>query len=345
MASQIVLWDPTDLGDADGRLDYRYENTISTPVTAAEYIGWRSGQGIADTYELTFTVSGGVTAAVVCGADVKNPFQSASVAITADGATWNYVLPGWRFKVSSSVDTGHKAIFSNGAIMTAGGVTTDVLNRGVVEAGSTSTQKQIAAKNVGDADSVTTKIAAVPGFYWTPLSAVAFVYAILPHSDDTREHNAPSGTKAITFADWKDGTGAKTGFKTADIYVDGDLCVSDAMFDGSTRYEYGHADYDDANDYLQGQAIILENTTADPSAVTITLVTTDGHLWEELAPDNSGSPGTWVTGDLTLTESGQQSGTIRAGQSGKFWNRWAPPSSAEPSTIRVPKFIVRGLTV
>jgi hypothetical protein len=349
MASQIVLWNPSLLGDPDGRYDYRWENTVNSPITSAEFLG--SGQEIADTYELTFTLSGGVTVAVVCGADTKNPFQDTGVAITADAATWNYVVPGWRFKVSASVDTGWKAKFANGVGMTAAGVTTNVLNEGVIQAGSSSTAQQISGKNVGDADSVTTKLRAIPARYWTPLDKIDLVEAILPHTDDSREHTAEADTYLITFQNLADGTGDKAGFKVVDIYVQkgsgaNEKAVNDAMFDGVTDYQYGHADYDDAKDKLKGMRIRLAaNASPVITSVTITLVVQDGAQYVELAPDVAGSPGSYTSGDLTLTESGQQSGTIRAGQSAKFWEKWSPPGGAQPGAIRGWDYATRGLTV
>lgn len=344
MASQIVLWDPTDLADADGRIDCRWENVVNVPITAAEFLG--SGQAIADTYEIVFTNTGGViTAEITCGNDVKNPFQAAGVSIVADASTWNYVIPGWRFKVSAAVDTNWEAVFANGVIVTGAGATTDVLNEGVIQAGASSAQQQVAAKNVGDADSVQTKVRAVPSRYWTPLSAYAYVSYILPHTDDSREHTAVAGIYTITFANFTDGTGAKAGFKVVDVLVGGVTAITAGMMSGAEDFQYGHADYNDAADPLQGLRLRLANTITDPTGVTITLVVLDGAQYVYLAPDVAGSPGSWTASDLSLTESGQASGTVRTGQHADFWEKWSPPDGTAPGTIRGWEYAIRGLTV
>jgi len=345
MPSQIVLWDPDDLADSDGRIDYRYENIVNSPITAAQYLA--NGCRISDTYELTFTNDGGtVTVDIECGNDVKNPFQEDDVAIVADASTWNYVIPGWRFKVAVAVATGWKARFANGVIMTAAGATTDVLNEGVIEAGSNSTPQQVAAKNVGDADSVTTKIRAVPGRYYTPLEdAAEIIDYILPHTDDTREHIAVPGTYTITFDNFADGTGDKAGYKVVDVLVDGNTAITAGAMNGAEDFQYGHDDYNDGGDYLAGLRLRLKNTTDDPTALTITLVVLDGAQYVYLAPDVAGSPGSYTAGDLTLTESGQASGTIRTGQHSDFWEKWVPPDSEEPGTIRGWDYAIRGMTV
>lgn len=344
MPSNIVLWDASNLSDPDGRIDVRYENTVNAPITAAALLD--SGQEVADVYELTFTNNGAgsYSVDVVAGAGSKNPYHATGVAVVCDGSTPNKdIVGGVSITCSASVDTGWKAKIALGAIMTSAGATTDILNRGIIDAGTNSTQKQIAAKNAGDADSATTKIRAVPGFYWLPLDAVAFVKKIDNHTDDTREHMAAAGTYTITFANW--GTDTGSGFKKADVYVNGNLAISTALFDGVTRYQYGVTGYDDVNDRLQGLAIILANTTADPTSTTVTLYVRDGWQWEELAPDNLGSPGTWITTDLTLTESGQVTGVIRTGQHADFWSRWNLPDAAAPGAIRLQRFSVRGRTI
>lgn len=345
MASEIVLWDPLNLADADYRIDFRFENTVNAPLPAGEVELLNSGQEIADVYTLVFTVVGpAVSVAVTCGAGSKNPYTQTGTSVTADGTTRNEdVIGGVSFAVAAGVATGWTGKISIGAIMTAAGATTDITNHGIVEAGASSTQTQIAAKNVGADDSVTTTIGAVPGFYWTPLDAYAFVKCINNHSDDTREHQAAKGDYTITFANW--GDDAPSGKKKCDILVGGNTAVTTALFDGATAYEYGVTGYDDGNDYLQGLQITLQDTVADPTAVTVTLHVMDGDDWEELAADVAGAPGAWTTGDLTLTESGELAGTITAGNSALFWNRWNIPDGTSPDTLRMQRFSVRGLTV
>ena len=145
----------------------------------------------------------------------------------------------------------------------------------------------------------------------------------------------------ITFADWKTGGSGK---KTADVYVDGVKAIEDAEFDGSTVYQYGVSGYDDAADKLEGLRIVLADTTADPTSVTVTLYVTAEHTWHEFAPDVSGSPGTYANQDLTLTESGESTGTITIGGAAYFWQKWNLPGAAAAGALRKNIPLVWGLT-
>ena len=67
--------------------------------------------------------------------------------------------------------------------------------------------------------------------------------------------------------------------------------------------------------------------------------------WVEYAPDVSGSPGTWQSGPLTLTELGETSGTITAGGYAFYWRRLVLPDSATPGDMAMTNDRVRGLTL
>ena len=345
MASQIQLRYPADVADPDGNLALRWENTTNTPIASATDL--ENGQAVADIYTLAFTEAAGVvTVDITPGEGSKNPYGATGVTVTADDATENLnIVPGASIVLSSSIVTGWAAKVSFGARMTAAGATTDILNIGVIEAGNSSTAQRIAAVNVGTDDSVQTTVDAVPGFYWEQTGAGDILLEINSHTDDTREHLAVKGTYAITFTTWADGVGVNAGYKTCNVYVDGGLCVTTAVFNGSTRYQYGVAGYEDGTDLLAGLSFILALSTDNPTAVTITLEVGEGDDWVELAVDNAGSPGSYQTAALTLTEPGQTAGTIRTGQTSYFWCRWTLPAGAAPDDIRLFRLSVRGLTV
>lgn len=346
MPSEIQLRAADMVGDPDGNLYLRWENTINAPIVSAT--DRANGQGVSDTYELTFTVSGGsVICDVVCGTEGKNPYAGLGKAVVADGVTPNVsLIPGVSIVISASVSTGWEAVVSYGAKMTSGGVTTDYLNVGRTIAGESSTQRRIAAVNVGDADSGDTTVDSVPSSYWKQTGAGDIVDLVDNDTDDTREHTAAAGEYEVTFQNWQDGGG---GYKIADVYVDGPQgsgkAIESALFDGSTRYQYGVTGYDNSADLLQGLSLILADSTDDPSAVTVTVVVADGDQWVELAPDDSGSPGAWQAGPLELTELGEADGTITAGGSCYFWQRWTLPDDATPGDLRQWRPSLRGITV
>lgn len=347
MASQIDIRHSSEVGTADGSLGVRWENATNTPIVSVTDLGL--GQKVADTYVLDFTKAGGVfTVVVTYGEGAKNPYYSvAAVTVTADDATGNTnIIPDLEIVLSSSIVTGWRGQVTIGAYQTSGGVITDVLNCGVVQEDSNTTPVKLAAVNIGGDDSVDTTIDAVPGFYWSQDTAANLIAEINSHTDDTREHLAVAGTYTITFQNWADGAGGYVGFKTCDVYVDGSKCITTAVFDGSTRFQYGDGiGYDDGTDLLAGLSLVLANDTDDPTTTTVTLVVSDGDDWVWLAEDNAGAPGTYQTAALTLTEAGQAAGTIRAGQLAYFWFKWAVPDGSAPGAIKLFRLSTRGLTV
>lgn len=349
MPSQIQLRHPDGIADPDYNLTLRYENTVNTPIVSCTDLD--TGQLLADVYTLAFTKTGGAfTVTVTCGESPKNPFEDADISITCDGVTENTnVIPGLSFVFSASIVTGWEAAVSIGAKMTSAGATTDMLNTGIVDAGSNSTAVRVAAVNVGDADAMVTTVRALPGFWWTQAGAGDVLAKVDQHADDTLEHTAVAGTYTITFTDWADGTGEHAGYKTCNIYSDDGggavLVATTAVFDGTSRVEYGEDCYNDADDPLPGLCLILANSTDDPSAVTITLTVRDGDEYVELAPDSAGSPGAYQSTDLTLTESGESAGTITTGGTAYFWYRVTVPDDGAPAAIRSVRLGIRNRTV
>jgi len=109
-------------------------------------------------------------------------------------------------------------------------------------------------------------------------------------------------------------------------------------------YQYGITGYIDGGDYLPGLGISLI-ANGDPTSKTFTIHARGGDDWVEFAPDSSGSPGTWQSGPLTLTELGEGTGTVKAGGHAFFWIRVNVPDSTDPGDMRLVNLRARGLTV
>lgn len=343
MSADLVFRYGPAAGTAQGDLDLQFYNVTGTPIVSVAFGG--AGQEIADSYELTFHVAGTVTVDVVCGSPLKNPNQATGVVVTANGTTvnWNVIL-GVGLVISAAVADANEALVTVGAYMTAGGAVTNVLNVGTLESGSSSPSVQIAAAVTGSSDASEVSVRSLPGFYFTPYNARSFIALVDNHSSTTRETLAVTGTYTITFANWGDGGGGK---KQADVMVGGELAISDAIFDGVTRYEYGSGNgYVDSTDRLRGLALVLVDTVADPSAMTVTLVV-DGtyYAYAELAEDLTGAPGNFASAALTLTEGGQGDGIITSGSSAPFWFRWNLPVTAVLGVLRLWTLRARGLEV
>ena len=339
--SDMVFRDAASPSDPDANLTLRYENTVNTPIASASWLD--NGRAVSDEYELIFTVSGSATCQVVC--NPKNPAYTASVAVTADGSTVNEnLIPGVGIVLSASTATGWKAKLSIGELMASDGSCTSRFAFGIVQSGNTTSNRRIAVVNPNSESVQGCKVTSLPGLRYSGTGADNLIKTIDNHSSDARDKMASGfGSATITFANWADGTGDDAGFKVADILVDGNTAVATARFDGATLYEWGVAAYDDTNDYLPGMGIMLENTTDDPRAASITLLVTEGYDWVELAPDSSGSPGTWVATDIDLTEAGETTGTITASGTAYFWVRTAVPSAATRGVMKTANVAVRGL--
>jgi len=344
MSAELYLWQPGQEADPDGKLLYRVENTINAPITAH---AWRAnGQAVAGEYQLDFINTGGtITVDVTAlggGASSKNPYHASGVAFTADGTTWNDdVLPGIRLKGSAAIDTGWQALVTVSNYMDGAASVTKILEFEIVTAGAASAGVRIGVKNTGDETASGPGAAGVivyslPGFHFTGTGAEEFISRIAPHSSTTRHKLASAATLTITFANWEDDAG--TGKKRADILVDGNTCVTDALFDGLTAYEHGVSGYDDGNDYLAGLQIVLPDTTDDPTGSSITLTIVDGWQWVEFAEDVAGSPGAYSNQDLDI-------GDITSGSTAYFWARASVPGAAAPGALRKANIMPRGLSI
>lgn len=340
MSADLMLRYPAEADDPEGNLHFRFENTINAPIDS---IVWRgNGQAIAGTYVLDFhKVAAVVTVDVEATGDAgtsRNPWgDRTALSVTADDATENEdIVPGLGIVVDSSTDEGWQAKITIGNYLSGAAAETEVLEFEVVQAGANSSNRQVACRNVGTETAQGVTIYALPGWYFDGTGAEVFIERLVPHSDPTKHKLATKRSFVITFTDWKDDV--PSGKKSADVYVDSDKAVEDALFDGITQYEDGVSGYQ-AGDYLAGMGIILPDTTADPTSSSITVTVRDGYTWIEFAPDVSGSPGTFAASDLVL-------GDIPAASHELFWTRAAVPSAAQPENpARMVNFRARGLSI
>lgn len=339
MSSEIQFRDAGAPTDPDASLLLRFENTINLPIVSAAWLD--NGEAIAGDYTIAAVSASAVD---VTPQDSKNEHGGASLGVIADGATINKnVLPGVGLVFSASLANGWTAKVSIGALMDSGGTTSRRFNVGTVEAGAMSTQRQIAARNVGSEDSTSTEVYALPGFFVDGSGVEEYIKFIKNHTDPGRHALATPGDYVITFANYIAGSP-----DTVDVYVNKDggganKAIEDAKLD-ETMYQYGIAGYIDGGDYLPGMAIALL-ANGDPTSKTFTIHVREGDDWVEFAPDSSGSPGTWQSGPLTLTELGQTTGTITASGHALFWIRVNVPGSADPGDMRMVNLRARGLTV
>jgi hypothetical protein len=337
MSSEIQFRDAGAPTDPDASLLSRFENTISAPIVSVSWLD--NGEAIAGDYTIAAT---GVSTINITPEDPKNEHEATGVTVTADGATVNKLM-GLGIVFSASMASGWTSKVSVGALMDAAGATSRRFNVGTLEVDSMSTQRRIAARNVGSEDSSDTEIYALPGLFMSGTDVALNIKLVKNHTDPARHALATPGDYVLTFADWQD-----LAVDTVDVYVNKDggganKAIEDAVMD-ETLYQYGVSGYIDGGDYLPGMGIALL-ANGDPTAKTFTINVREGDDWVEFAPDSGGAPGTWQSGPLTLTELGETSGTITAGGHAFFWIRINLPGSAAPGDMRMAMLRSRGLTV
>lgn len=337
MSSEIILRDAAAPADPDSNLRLRFENTVNAPILSVSWLG--NGEAVAGVYTI---VGASASTVDITADDPKNELVGLAIPVTADDATVNDdVLAGVGIVFSSSLAVGWTAKISVGALMATDGGTSQRLNAGIGLAGAMSTQRRIAAVNVGSEDSAQTEVYGLPGFFVEGSDVENFIASIKNHSAITRHDLATPGDFVITFQDPQTGPPQK-----ADVYVDAVKAIEDAKFDGAELYEHGTGNgYIDAADKLKGLGIVFALDPGDPTSKTFTLHVRGSHDWIEFAPDVAGSPGTWQAGPLTLTESGEVSGVITASGTAYFWIRYNVPSAASPGDMRMATFRVRGLSI
>lgn len=335
MSSEIIFRDAASPADPDANLLLRWENTISTPLVAVEWLG--DGEAISDVYTVAATSS---TTVNVTADDPKNEVVGTGISVVADASTWNYgVVPGCRIQFSSSLANGWTGKISMGALMDSGGGTSDRFNVGVIQADTISTQRRIVAVNAGSEDSADTEVYSLPGTYIED-EAQPHVTKLQNHTDPARHASAVPGDFDITFADYQSGSP-----DTADVLVDGTKTIEDAKLDGAELYQHGAGNgYIDGADKFLGLGVIFADG-GDPTSKTLSYFVREGHAWVEFAPDSGGSPGAWQSGPLTLTQLGETTGTIVASGTCYFWVRLNIPSSATPGDRKLFNLRARGLTV
>ena len=338
MSSEIIFRDAASPADPDANLLMRWENTVSTPIIAVEWLD--DGEAISDVYTVAATSA---TTVNVTAKDTKNEVTGVGITVVADDSTWNYgVVPGCRIQFSSSLANGWTGKISIGALMDTGGGTTDRFNVGIVESDTLSTQRRIVAVNAGSEDSAETAVYALPGFFLED-DAQPWIAYLQNHTDPARADIALEGDFDVTYGDFQVGTP-----DTVDVFVnDGGgavKTVEDAKMDG-TLYQYGVDGYIDAVDGFKGLGFAFVDDPGDPSALTHTFHVREGYAYVEFAPDVAGSPGTWQSTPLTLTELGESSGVITASGLAYFWFRLNVPQSATPGDRKMFVLRARGLTV
>lgn len=328
-------------------MDYRYSNTVGSLTAALTFDG--NGRELSDIYTLVASaVSLGspnhATITVQCDSD-KGPYDGAVfTGVVMDGATTrDDIVPGftWTPTASGSLANGWTTTITCGiweGLRTAGNPTGTQL-----QLTSTYSTPGETAVTSGDPGMV-----AKVQVYNTSAEAVANAKAVLhprcklinkaaPRAisyvqvvnDTPFEDQAIDGTIQpiiFTFANLdtaatpdeidvlmnENGGGAST-FDVLDIDAANPITSTQLKMDGSTRYQIT-----ESGSRMEGVIFTLASTATNSSVENL-MNFNIRHTW--IAPDVAGTPGTYVQTNVTLTQSGETSGTLLPSGTTYLWIR------------------------
>lgn len=315
----------------------------------------KAGNGLqrAGIWTLTFnTVNPGVSAVcVVASADPHDPSRnSGGVAVLLDGSTVHTnVIEGLGLVFSSGVgfNSSWTSTVYYGAYYDSGAAADRSITRvGQVTAGASSTARRIAVRNDGADLAASAQVVVVNGVRFTHGSGTPFVK--LEYTEISQTANFDPGY-AITFAN-KNTTPTPD---VVDILVDGStydvkrIDTGEAFPGGSAVPMDGATVLEWTSGPLTGLRFVLASSTANSD--TATIFVSDGARLVKIAPDVSGSEGTYQAGTtaLQLTEDGGlNAGEIGAAATAFFWTKVVTQGSDSPvGNERHWRFVAKGLSV
>ena len=311
-------------------LDLNFRNVVGTPIQNVRIKG--EGNVLSGIYELTFSgVNAGNTATCYIDAfEPKHPYENLSgQTVDLDGSSWQEIIPDIEVQFSNSAafdDTWKGKIYIGAYYDSNNNQDIQVLDIPTVVAGNESVSQRIAVRNDGGDLEANCQLFVVNGARFKNINGEGFSEIIqteinLPYKatasdyyEITLTYNSSSNTvdlKVDTLnadvTDTTDGT----------VYAGG----SGIPIDTSKIYEISSGD-------LTGLRFKLASITQNS---TIHLYTSDMSNYVLIAPDVSGSEGTYVSGasGIDLTEDGgSTTGEISAGSTAFFWLKVSPPTTA-----------------
>jgi hypothetical protein len=172
-------------------------------------------------------------------------------------------------------------------------------NPGILVAGSMSGNKHLWVKNIGDADGYDARI------------------RILPDGDFANLVNAP--VRAINETNYLQ----TTAIGTYNVKVKADTSKVDVSYEGNSPVEKTIvADGFTENELATGLSVVFNTGLAHNDEANIFI--SDGKTRVQIAPDVSGTPGSFGTADVVL-------GSMDINDIGSFWVRIATQASDSPS--------------
>jgi hypothetical protein len=323
-------------------LDLHHSNTVGSPVTGTPTLDG-SGREIGDVYSavVSAVVLGAPNTATVTvtTASAKGPYHNkVFTGVLFDGTTPRLdIIPGvsWVPSSSGSLANGWTAVFYVGIwanLLTAGnpggtqlswatGIGTPGV--GAVSPGDAGFIAKINITNTGATVLTGCTLALHPRAKLVLKSGARAFTSFQVVNDTPSEHVTATQTVPINFTFANLDTAATP--DEIDVKMDGatfdvvevdtgtPLTSTQLKMDGTTRYQIS-----EAGAYCEGAIFVLASTATNSSEENV-LVFNVRHV--EIALDVAGTPGTWGTTDLALTQSGEPSGNINPAGACNVWVR------------------------
>jgi len=324
--------------DGAGGENQSWRNTTGTPIVSVAPN--TEGNLIAGIYNISFatgSVVPGVSATALIGcSDPKNPNINTSPGVTVNlnGSTANKnVIRGLDivFSSSGSFNESWAGKVYVGAYFVSPSQETRVTAFGTQDAGVTSAAQRLAIRNDGSTIGIDCSVKIVNKARFKHTNGTPFLKMWQVQANPTADTDLLG--RAVTFSNYVPSP------KTIDMQVGGigytmvNLNTglthpngAALIIDGVTPYKFI-----DGSKY-QGVVIILDMSIVD-NTPTATIYISDGAQFVEIAPDISGTPGTWQAGTtpLTLTEDGGSNpGEIGPAETAFYWQRFKSGGAATP---------------
>lgn len=329
--------------DATGAvyLDLHHSNTVGSPVSGTPTLDG-SGREIGDVYTAVcsaVTLGPNTATVTVTAESAKGPYHNkVFTGVLFDGATArDDIIPGvsWVPSSSGSLANGWTAVFYVGiwaGLITAGNPggtrlswATGVGTPGVgsVSPGAESFIAKLQIYNTGATVLTGCTLALHPRAKLVLKSGARAFTSFQVVNDTPTEHVTTTQTQPINFTFANLDTAATP--DEIDVLMDGatfdvvevdsgtPLTSTQLKMDGTTRYQIS-----EAGAYCEGAIFVLASTATNSSEENV-LVFNVRHV--EIALDVAGTPGTWGTTDLALTQSGEPSGNINPAGACNVWVR------------------------
>lgn len=330
--------------DATGAtfLDIRHTNTTGTLISATPTLDG-SGREIGDQYTLTASAvvlgSPNTCTITVTTASTLGPYDAVYTGVVCDGATTrNDIVPGvvLTFTGSGSLANGWASVVYVGlwaGLITAGNPAGSRLSwatgigtpgTGSVSPGAESFIAKILMTNTGATVLTGCTMALYPRAKLVQKSGARAFNSVQVVNSSPTEHVSSTQIQPINFTFANLDTAATP--DEIDVVMDGvsafdvlevdsgtALTSTQLKMDSATRYQIT-----EAGAYCLGMIFTLATTATNTSAENV-LIFNVRHV--EIALDVAGSPGTWGTSALTLTQSGEPSGNINPAGAVAVWLR------------------------